>query len=245
MSGLDYRLCVLTHGDGATLPATLDSFREHVTPRPVDVVIHSDGSDAGRRASAEAARLGAPVMWSEAFATRGFCRATRELWVEATAGRTEYVFWLEHDFEFLRPVDLRELAMVLEGGWSATRLAQVALMRDAVSEQERAAGGLYELRAGQYDRRSAWFDRFKGDPGDMRTPHQMYEAPWLEHGSYFTTNPSLMTRQFMAQNPWPDYPEQCEGRYGIDLVARGYRFAAWGDGTPWVAHTGHRMGHGY
>jgi hypothetical protein len=151
---------------------------------------------------------------------RGFCGATRELWAGAAAGWCDYVFYLEHDFEFLRPVDLTQLAVVLDAN---PALAQMALMRDAVNAEEKAAGGLYESRPGQYAKRDGW----------------------LEHSAYLTTNPSLMSAEFMRRNPWPDYPDRCEGRFGIDLLDAGYRFGAWGTGEPWVRHIGERTGFGY
>lgn len=233
-----YRLAVLTHGHGTTLPGTLTSFAAQVTPPPADVVIHSDGSDAGRRSYAFAAQLGCDVTLSDSFAPQGFCRSTWHLWREAAQGDHDYVLWLEHDFEFTRPVDLRELATVLD---LHPALAQMALMRDAANPAEVAAGGLYELRRDHYVERETTIT----DPADDSPEPGFWTAPWLEHTAYFTTTPSLMTRRFMADNPWPAYPEQCEGRFGIDLAHRDRTFGVWGDGTPWVRHTGQRSGFGY
>lgn len=150
----------------------------------------------------------------------GFCRSTKASWECASRAVEDHVFWLEHDFEFLRPVDLRELASILD---RLPHYAQMALMRDAVNSDEIAAGGLYELRRDEY------------------TPLDH----WLSHRSYLTTNPSLMRTDFLRENPWPGYDSECEGRFGIDLVAAGYQFGAWGSGEPWVRHIGERTGHGY
>jgi hypothetical protein len=226
-----YRLAVLTHGPGETLTRALTSFREHVTPEPEQTIVMRDG---------EFIEIDVPpdglgdLVWTMTGSQRGFCGATRALWEVAVDAEpeVEFVFWLEHDFEFVRPVDLEEL--IIEMGYSATEdfpLAQMALMRDAVNEQEKAAGGLFESRR----------DQFEARPGTVDGSYRPGRG-WSRHRAYFTTNPSIMTRAFMAENSWPDYVEQCEGRFGIDLVAKGYSFGAWGDGQPWVKHIGRREG---
>ena len=198
MKRLRYTLAVLTHGTGPTLTESLESFNACVSPAPDEFVLHRDPGD-------------------------GFCVATHALWDKAILAGNDYVFWLEHDFVILRPVDLNQLAAVLN---SDPRLSQVALMRDAVSEPEKKAGGLFESRQGatRWDREE-W--------GYTQTDYVL------------TTNPSLMRTQFMAANPWPDYPAECEGRFGIDLRERGFVAGVWGDGSPWVRHIGIRDGHGY
>lgn len=219
---LYYRLIVLTHGRSETLQATLDSFYEHVSPAPIDGFMVCDGCSPP---------LSWPYRYTIPSPRAGFCGACRIGWYEAAWPDVDFVFWLEHDFTFERDVQLYDVADVLDAD---PMLAQMALMRDAVNEQEKAAGGLYESRAGEYEMR--W-----GNP----TPGDEWAPQWLEHRSYFTTNPSLMRREFMAENPWPTYPSECEGRFGIDLLERGYSFGVWGDGEPWVAHAGVRTGFGY
>lgn len=223
-----YRLVVLTHGpDFSFLKRTLDSFNEHVTPQPTERVLVIDGD---HQPSAD--------LWPfERASTRrsaGFCEATRLAWSYGALRDLPACFYLEHDFEFLRQVDLRPLAAAL---LVHKDLAQMALMRDAVNAQEKAAGGLYESRPGQYEPETLYIVPVVGEKED--------EHRWLRHRSYFTTNPSLMRTGFMHDNPWPDYADQCEGRFGIDLRERGYSFGAWGSGEPWVRHIGERTGHGY
>jgi len=215
-----YRLIVLTHGeDHSFLERTLHSVAEHVVPQPSHVLLVVDGPyipSVYLGDTYQILPLGPRL--------NGFCQATRAGWIQASHSSEEWIFWLEHDFEILRRVDLRDLADVLD---EEPDVAQMALMRDAVNEQEKEAGGLFESRHGQYR------PRIEG------------RHPWLEHQAYFTTNPSLMSRDFMRANPWPDYGSECEGRLGIDLLARGYTFGAWGDGAPWVRHIGVRTGTGY
>lgn len=231
-----YALALLTHGDAAPLARTLSSFREMVSPDPDALVVCYDGATLYGNGSPKLPPLvGAVATIVTTGKPSGFCAATRKLWsVAAAVEDVDYVFWLEHDFEFLRPVDLRALATPLT---IDPYLAQMALMRNAVNEKERAAGGLFESRRDDYvpaRLEDGWEDIVPG--GDLR---------WLLHRSYFTTNPSLMRRSFMASRPWPEYEQQCEGLFGVDLVASGYAFAAWGEGEPWVSHHGVRTGFGY
>jgi hypothetical protein len=220
---LDYTLAVLTHGSGRTIHQTLASFQDKVSPRPSRIIVHCDGP---RHNPVRALDLIAEQNFDSE--QRGFCQATGRLWKWAADGETEFVFWLEHDFVFLRPIKLEELA----GPISAVgAVCQMQLMRTPVSRDEIAAGGLHELRQNEYEPRS-W------PVGDET-------RRWQHHRSYFTTNPSLMRSEFMAFNPWPDDGvDQCEGRFSIDLVERGFSFGVWGSGEPWVQHIGRRDGSG-
>lgn len=223
---MNYRLVVLTHGDAPQLEPCLESFREMVTPQPTSRHAFVDGDGA----LPPVEPLGPFEGWAGG-KQLGFCGNCELAWLGAAlADGHEHVFWLENDFVFTRPLDLQPLAAVLDAN---PMLAQMALMRNAVSDVEIAAGGLVESRPGEYEQ------RFSGAETGAAA------HPWFEHRSYLTTNPSLMRRGFMAANPWPDYTSECEGRFGIDLVARGYSFGVWGSGEPWVDHVGERVGHGY
>jgi len=232
VSDFSYRLAVLTHGDAPTLDRTIESFAAMVTPRPTDLVCVVDGED-GRLPPIEPLGSWGGIFLSE---QRGFCGATAALWQQAAKDGPEHVFWLENDFEFLRPVNLAELATVLR---AEPEVAQMSLMRDAVNPIERRAGGLYALHRHEYQpvtthAANAWL----GGLG-------LYSLQWLEQRMYFTTNPSLMSTEFMRDNPWPDYEDHCEGRFSHDLMGRGYRFGVWGNGEEWIHHTGVRTGTGY
>lgn len=205
-----YVLAVLSHGDDEDryLADTLMAFDWQVSPTPIlSVRVHDR-----------------PPL-------KGFCHQTRTLWADAirVAGEmdAEYVFWLEHDFHVTRPVDLRQLAAVLDADHG---IAQMALVRNAVNATELAAGGLVASRPGEFTD----------------------EGGWLSHRSYFTTNPSLMRTAFMAEHPFGTaggkrLPQdiRCEGEYGIALREAGFRFGVWGGGEEWVRHVGHRDGRGY
>lgn len=232
MSLFRYRLIVLTHGIEESLGACLASFRANVTPLPVDAYMHADGKHAYRRQQEQAVAF-PEWEWRLGRTEReeGFCTSVRTAWREALHAPRDHthVFWLEHDFRFVRPVNLEKLAraMATHNAPGGGKLAQMALMRNAANEEEIEAGGLYE--------------------NVMRRDPLAYirHASWLEHGLYFTTNPSLMPVGFMEANPWPADSGMCEGAFGIKLRQRGYTFGVWGGGETWVEHYGARTGRGY
>jgi hypothetical protein len=232
VTGLSYRLAVLTHGDNDDLvDQALEAFHELVTPQPAAMTIHHDDG-------------------------AGFCAATAELWRKCVDGEQPWAVCLEHDFVVDRPVDLRDLAAVIDQtnrpltdlerpmhGWAEYRqgrLAQMALMRDAYSTEERAAGGLFELRRDAFTPMIAYGDDF--EIGDQMGSQYVQ---WLRMG-WFTTNPSLMRRDFMEAHPFLDDGQpHCEGRFGVALAAEGWSFGTWGAGDVYCRHVGVRTGHGY
>ena len=234
---LRYRVACLTHGGDEPLRETLESFEEFVTPAPLDWVIAQDGPGAWTVPEKFSGYAGQP--WAGQI---GFCAATGRLWEMASrsgelnyGGRgsafylppaPEFIFWLEHDFIFLRPLDLTPLAMQLS---AEPNLAQMALMRGPVNDEERRVGGL----TGKHEMTQDW----------TNFPDRSEAYPFLRWG-HFTTNPSLMRTAFMRAESPDDLPE-CEGRFGIELAEAGYTFAIWGDGEPWVEHIGVRTGKGY
>lgn len=237
-----YLLVVVTHGRSPDLAAALEAAREHLVPPPTRGLLWVDGPDVDDAAFEVVAGHGIhDWAFSGSAEQRGFCATYADAWQEAVdeADRFEcdHVFWLESDFVLKRPVDLAALAELLH---TAPGLAQVALMRNAVNEEEVAAGGLYESRRGEYE-------RFAVSVTQEPVVHgaRIRAYPWLRHRSYFTTNPNLMTVEFMRAHPWPAYSRECEGLFTHDLLAGGLSFAVWGDGQPWVEHVGHRTGFGY
>lgn len=216
-----YVLAMLSHGypHSATAEETLRSFSEHVDRPPEFAVYYHDGPGhafAAREASEYEAISGG--------AQNGFCVATRALWMHAARAAIDravpYVFWLEHDFRFLRPFRIRDLALILRDA----SIAQAALVRGPVSREEQAAGSVLARH---------------GDRHVVQDGH-------VEHDYYFTTNPSLMRTAFMRENPWTLEDRECEGKFGIRLREQGYRFAVLGDGAEeYVEHIGIRNGFGY
>lgn len=217
---MNYKLVVLTHGNAEPLAETLESFASHVTPAPSSAYLHVDAEE--RVAPVYAALQSVEeCRWTVRWRSRqvGFCEASTDCWQNAAEGDHEFVFWLEHDFLFSKPVDLEQLASVLDAN---SQLAQMALMRQPVNKTEWDAGGVVASRPGQFEPRGGW----------------------MEQRAYWTTNPSLFRRDFAAKHPWPEGGE-CEGRFGIALRELGYSFGMWGAGEAWVEHVGTRTGFGY
>lgn len=228
-----YRLVVLTHGAGTTLERALTAFALHVTPAPTETVIVVDGPmhDLHRRLVVNWS-WPTPVTVEASVSQRGFCTATARAWAEGAKPGVSHVFHLEGDFLITEPVDLRDMAEVLDDN---PALAQMSLMRQAVNAAEVAAGGLFELRRDDYEQR-------------MNCVTTAKDVHWLRHRIYATSNPVLMRRDFMEHHPWPDphvVTAECEGIYGWALREQGWDFGVWGDGTPNCQHVGVRDGIGY
>jgi len=152
----------------------------------------------------------------------GFAGAIQAGW---NLVQTDYVFHLEGDFTFNRPVPLDRMIEVLEHN---PHLVQLALLRQPWNPQEVAAGGVWQQHPDSYIHRGL---------GDYR---------WLEHARFFTTNPCLYPR-WIVERGWPQVP-QSEGMFGLKLFAEdpARRAAFWGNGEEWVTHIGQeRAGHGY
>lgn len=235
-------LLVMTDGRDHLLEQTIASARENLRGNIVEQWIHADGqvlmhADYLDRQYPDFVQI--PPAWP-AGTRRGFGGAIDAAWrCLARHSTADYVFHLEDDFTFNRPVDLDAIAEVLA---STPDLAQMALRRQAWNDAERAAGGVIEQHP------DAYTQMVYGDPG--RVSRMAY---WLEHTLFFTTNPCLYPRrgrghgQFTVLDPWPTGPES-EGRYGIRLREAGYRFGFWGrrEDAPWVHHIGEtRVGRGY
>lgn len=225
-----YRLVIVTDGREGLLERTLDSFLSKVAPLPAEVAVVDDSGDEWylRYLSdllPSAFPDGVTVIHHPE--RQGFCASVHDAWQLAIRPGVDWVYWTEDDFLYHRGLDMRDLAFVLE---REPQIAQMALMRDAVNKVERDAGGLYEMYRDRYEIRGT----------DKR---------WLLSRTNFSTTHSLMRRQFMADNPWPDpetVPASCEGIYSIGLLNAGFLFGVWGLGEPWTEHIGHaRVGKGY
>lgn len=225
---------VMTDGRDAELAVTLESLARHVTG-PIDRVwLHDDTGDEPHRGRLEHDPRGYRVIGRGP--RRGFGGAITHAWgVVADCTRARFLFHVEGDFEFRRPVDLAAMAAVLD---RHPYLVQMALRRQAWSAAERAAGGVVEQRAAEYVDASWPAARSPGADG----------VEWLEHRLFFTTNPSLIPMWLVRQG-WPTGP-QSEGRFAMHLFGNSpdARAGYWGARTdpPWVEHIGHqRIGTGY
>lgn len=216
-------LLVMTDGRRDYLERTLASFDARVTGPVTRRIIHDDSGDRDYSAWLGEAFPGYGLIGG---ARAGFGGAIDRAWRVIATCPERFVFHLEDDFEFVQPLDLTDLAHVLD---LAPYLVQLALRRQPWNAEERAAGGIVELCPGDYVEATI--------PG----------GAWLEHRRFFTTNPSLYRRELCTRG-WPSGRDS-EGRFSRDLfVDATARAGFWGarDSGEWVHHIGHqRAGTGY
>ena len=146
----------------------------------------------------------------------GFCGSIQRGW-NLLPEDADFVFHLEDDFTFNEPIRIQEMIDILQDN---PKLAQIALLRQAVNPAEKSAGGVIQCFSNDFKQRE------KGN------------RIWMEHARFFTTNPSLYPRS-ISRIPYP-LEDFCEGKFSIKLRAAGYRFAILGkkDQKPKVAHIG-------
>lgn len=226
-------LLVLTCDRDDYLEQTLEAFDDMVTGPIVKRVIHDDSGNARHAAKLRRTFPRYRVITSGLKRNRrsGFAGAVRSAWRQtATMGDYEWVFGLEDDFVFQRPVDLSDVIDVLTAN---PHLSQMAFRRQPwYGEDEEQAGGFCELHAGDMTART---------DGNHR---------WLEHDLLFTTNPHLR-RRGIGKLEWPD-GERSEDRFWSERLKRfglpwgvlgdDVRSGFWGDmesGARWVEHIGH------
>lgn len=216
-----YRLVVVSHGIAPHLDETLASFDEMVSPAPAARALILDGHGARHPGGEWDATVRHVTQL-------GFGAAMRSGWRHARQSPEPYVFWLENDFRFDRPIDLTDCAAAL---LTNVHLAQVALVRGAVNARERRAGGWPGLH-GPWAQRELW-----RDTGPVR---------WRESRWGWTTNPSLIPTSFIRQHDWPDGAES-EGRFALAVKATDDRamFGVLGWADEHVTHLGERDGIGY
>lgn len=226
---IDYCLVITTDGRPGVLQRTLEAFDRRVSPRPAEVLIVDDSGDSAYHRYLEALVNDRGVGWRALFHRdrQGFCRTVADAWEQAAHASSPWIFHLEDDFEFVRSVDLRDLAFVME---REPQIAQMVFYRNPANEEESAAGGYLRIPGRDYQLRGS---------GSRHT--------WFEHRLYWSTTPSLFRRAIPAQHPWPGSTSSCEGKFGIILrgARPGTTFGIWGAGDPWVRHFGERSGHGY
>lgn len=224
-------LLVMTDGRRECIERTIPSFLDAVD-RPdllSELWIHDDSGDPDFTGwlVATFAPLGFRVVSTPG--RSGFGGAIRSAWdYLRTFSEASYIFHLEDDFIFPRPVPLIGMVDVLD---HHPHLVQIALRRQPWNESERSAGGIVEMHPSDY------IDA-QGYDG-----HQ-----WLEHRRNFTTNPCLYRQTLMARE-WPTGSES-EGRFGFAIAAEAEvePFAYWGarDSGEWCEHIGaQRVGTGY
>ena len=201
------------------LPHALESFDRLSGPVARKVIV-DDSGDLDHHAWV---RLNHPDI--DLIATKGktgFDGVYRTVWDTIAGYGLPWAFVIEEDFTLERDVDLADMQRVMD---DRPHLVQMALRRQAWSRPEIEAGGVIEQHPDQYD-----------DLPDH-----------LEHRLFFTTNPSLICRDFVTHNPWPKGAGS-ELRFAREVFRdESLRSGYWGSRTdePWVLHHGERSGSGY
>lgn len=158
---------------------------------------------------------------------QGFGGAIQAAWRFLAPTDETYCLHLEDDFTFNRPVDLTDMALVLD---HHPDLVQLALRRQPWGPEEEAAGGFIAMHREDFTERE-----WRG--------HR-----WLSHRRFFTTNPSLYRTDLIRQEPWPD-GDRSEGIFTHRLLTDPrVTFGYWGgfDSGEAVHHIGReRVGSGY
>ena len=187
-------LLVMTDGRGDCLTRTLASFAASVDGPITRKVIHDDSGDPDYRAWLVDEYPGFEVV--STLGRSGFGGAIANGWGWCETGDEEYLFHLEDDFTFNRPVHLTDLAAVLAAN---PRLAQIALKRQPVNPTEAKAGG------------------FMGQWPDEFADRETLGVEWCEHRLFWTTNPALIPMRVVRWG-WPIVP-QSERRFAESVFA--------------------------
>jgi hypothetical protein len=216
-----------TGGDPANWPTRRDylerslaSLCDQVTGPIVQRVVYDCWGDPDIRA--ELGRIVEPhgfyVVGPDA--PRDFTEGMQAMWTYLRKrAKGDYIFAVEDDFTYERPVDLGEMIAVLR---REPGLAQMALLRDPYPvELER--GGILGWPLGDFTFHDGWFS----------------------HRLFFTLNPTLIRRALTAR-VWPS-GRHSETLFGRELLRDpNTRVAFWGSGDEWIRHMGAvRAGTGY
>jgi hypothetical protein len=141
----------------------------------------------------------------------GMAGAVRAAWNWAIQQSADYVFLVEEDFRFTEPVDLRHMVAILQ---DHPELAQMVLLRQPWSTEERQAGGLIALHPNDYTDRGSY----------------------VTHKRIFSLNPFIAPRRVLELG-WPDGNE---AGFTATCAAAGLSFALYGAkaDSPRVTHVG-------
>lgn len=225
-------LLVITDGRREYVAQTIPSAMANLQGSFTRAVVYDDSGDPDNEAwlAERFGHHGFEVI-SHPQGRQGFGGAIRAAWAWLRLNAPEpFIFHLEDDFTFNRPVDVDAMAGVLT---SHPYLAQMALRRQPWNDAERAAGGI--------------IDQHPRDYAEVTVVDETRPLTWLEHRRFFTTNPCLYRRELIVEHDWPDRSES-EGHFTHHLLAHGFQFGYWGGKASGEAvhHVGHqRTGVGY
>jgi hypothetical protein len=217
-------LVIITNGRRDCIEATVASLKERVKPAFTERLICDDSGDPK---FARWLQETFPDFVVYAHPHLGHGPAVAFARRRAAQMGTPWVFFSEDDYEFNRPIDLEAIARQMIEHPS---VAQMVIRRQGWFPSEIEAGGMIE--------------RF--DPG-LFTERSQNGTTWIEHRQFYSLNPHLTRRSFIAAHPWPARPNS-EHHFGRALFSRPNVSAGiWGakGDEPWARHFGERVGSGY
>lgn len=208
-------LLVMTDGRRDYIGETISSAFYNLDGPIIEKWMHDDSGDESNRRWLES-RFPSFTHIGQG-PRRGFGGAYSFAWKTLAAqSKADFIFNLEDDFTFNRPVPLADMAKKLDEN---PHVYQMALRRQSWNKEERAAGGVIER----------WPDNFKQEDG------------WISHRMFFTTNPSLYRMSLIKTRTYPDV-EHSEGHFTLSVLESDPEsvFGYWGNksDTPWVEHIG-------
>jgi hypothetical protein len=218
-----------TGGDPANWPVrrqylerSLASLSEKVTGPIVQRVVYDCWGDLAIRA--EIAAMVEPLGFYVVGPKKpvDFTAGMQAMWTYLRKrSKGDYIFQVEDDFEYDRPVDLASMIAVLR---REPTVVQMALLRDACYDDERETGGIL-----------GWPE-----------PAFTFREGYFTHRLFWTLNPCLF-RKSVTDRPWPA-GHHSETIFGKTLLNdKNVSMGFWGDGqAPWIRHIGEvRAGVGY
>lgn len=217
-------LIIITNGRRDCIETTVASLERQATPAFTERLICDDSGDPEYAAWLKRTF---PSFFVYAHPHVGHGPAVAYAFRRAAQMGTPWVFFCEDDYEFNRPLDLEAMSRAMIANPAVT---QMVVRRQGWFPAEVAAGGMIE--------------RF--DPV-LFTERGQDGTTWIEHRQFYSLNPHLTRRSFIAAHPWPAIPNS-EHHFGRRLFSRPAVSAGiWGAKAdePWARHFGDRVGSGY
>lgn len=241
---MNYILTVLTNGRRTCFERSIHAFMQHVRPLPDRIYVFDDGGQTGEgfvdetiSAALVKQDAGAHLVYDESSRPLGMCAAHKNCHDFAATQfgedwEIDWAFHLEDDFVILRPVDLRDLAAVLD---AEPTCKQMALVRCPWGK-EIEFGGYIPHMPGHYERRKIDLARETLRVGYAHD-NDRRRLEWIATQRNWATNPALMRTELLRRYPWPAEPG-CETTIGPRILEDepDAVFGLWGWGEPWAAH---------
>lgn len=228
-----YPLIILSHRKLEFIENTLKSIRDNMTGVSRIILVDDSGDEEHRTQFTEAHSLVAVGDQN-----RGYLEAMRSVWeiarIVTDSQGADYAMLWEEDFLLTRPVDLHDLATIMN---TDPTLAQINMQRQPVYKIEKRLGYL----------------RSHQQRGYGLLPEKTGGLDWVSRDKPFTTNPGLIRREILDVE-WPtreeadEVPGGAEPAMSLRLGRQGWHYGWYGK---WdqrsVLHVGtkHKSGKGY